>query len=341
MYKIIFDTNLLRNNGFKTFLGNKKNLEKFRKYGDILIPDMVIDEIKKQKEKNFNTNKNQLEENPIYEYFLSENGALSKIEIKKHTKVLEEESTPFEKIYLSKQEGILDRMKDLALNNSPPFEKEKDRGFKDAYIYFTILEYIESQEGKVFVATTDKRFQEALKNHPDIIIIESYKEFYANIIEKYKDNEYFISNVRTKLDDQEIEPEHVGTDFWKNNAENDILVVDNDTSKKLLEVDNNEIIGVAEYAQCEEYIQMLMNSESFETTKQAISDLRNYIQYFSEKNIEEILNASITNSKISYIATREDVKEFLLDLYESKNYSASKKVRKFIEGLKNDNDTDN
>ncbi|MDA0911953.1 MAG: hypothetical protein O2809_10450, partial [Proteobacteria bacterium] len=116
---------------------------------------------------------------------------------------------------------------------------------------------------------------------------------------------------------------------------NDILVVNTKTSKNILEIDSREIIGTAEYSEYEEYIQMLINSGRFTDTHSAIEKLQNYMQYFSKKEIEDIFNASVNNSQIRYIACDEDVKEFLLSLYESNKNLADEETKNLIEELKN------
>jgi rRNA-processing protein FCF1 len=50
--KVIFDTNKVRNSGVNNFLGNRKQLELFLQDADIVIPETVIQEIKKQKKKD-------------------------------------------------------------------------------------------------------------------------------------------------------------------------------------------------------------------------------------------------------------------------------------------------
>jgi hypothetical protein len=60
----------------------------------------------------------------------------------------------------------------LALDKKPPFEdKDKsDKGFKDALIYFSVLEYLqETPNKKVFVCVKDERLKEAFNEHDDII----------------------------------------------------------------------------------------------------------------------------------------------------------------------------
>ena len=335
MYKIIFDTNFLKNDGFETFLGNAKNIKEFKKHCEILIPDIVIDEIKQQKVENFNKKKSELEQNPVYKKFISKNNALSKINIDEHIKVLQDkDNISYKVIYLSKPDGILEKIKDLALKNLPPFKEKKDEGFKDSYIYFTILEYIEDQKDKIFVATKDGKLQEALEKHKNIVIVQNYKDFESNIIEQYKDD-YFIDKLKESLINEAIVADDI-IELWKNSSGNDILVVKTDSSRNILEIDSREIINTATYSEYKKYIQMLIYSNSFAETHSAIKKIQDYIQYFSNNDVEKIFNASVNNDQIRYIADDEDVKEFLLSLYKSNENLADEEFKNLIEQLKNE-----
>ena len=47
--KVIFDTNIVRNTDINTFLGGRTELEQFLQDVDIVIPETVVQEIKRQK----------------------------------------------------------------------------------------------------------------------------------------------------------------------------------------------------------------------------------------------------------------------------------------------------
>ena len=55
--KVIFDTNVVRNPEINNFLGGREILERFTQDADIVIPDTVIQEIKRQKRSSLVSNK--------------------------------------------------------------------------------------------------------------------------------------------------------------------------------------------------------------------------------------------------------------------------------------------
>jgi hypothetical protein len=79
--------------------------------------------------------------------------------------------------YGTKNNDVLPKITDLALDKKPPFEggDGTDKGFKDALIYFLVLEYLqETPNKKVFVCVKDKRLKEAFNKHHNIIVVENH-----------------------------------------------------------------------------------------------------------------------------------------------------------------------
>ena len=56
--KVIFDTNFLRNTEPNNFLWWREQLKRFSSFADILLPDMVIEELKNQKRRNLEKQQN-------------------------------------------------------------------------------------------------------------------------------------------------------------------------------------------------------------------------------------------------------------------------------------------
>jgi hypothetical protein len=98
----------------------------------------VIQEIKRQKKEKLVNNKSQFFSNPLHK-ILDVNEATTKgFNVENYIqKLLEEEAIPFEVIDL-KNNDVLPQIKNLALNNEPPFEENTDKGFKDTLIYFSV-----------------------------------------------------------------------------------------------------------------------------------------------------------------------------------------------------------
>jgi hypothetical protein len=70
------------------------------------------------------------------------------------------------KAQVLKNNNVLPEIKDLALNKKPPFDDKNgtEKGFKDALIYFSVLEYLQKiPNKKVFVCVKDGRLKEAFK----------------------------------------------------------------------------------------------------------------------------------------------------------------------------------
>jgi rRNA-processing protein FCF1 len=123
--KVIFDTNIIRNTNVNNFLGGRNELKNFLKDADIVIPEIVIQEIKRQKKKELANNKHQFFSNPLHK-ILDVNEATTKdFNVENYIqKLLEEEAIPFKTIYL-KNNNVLPEIKDLALNKKPPFDDKK------------------------------------------------------------------------------------------------------------------------------------------------------------------------------------------------------------------------
>ena len=66
-YKVIFDTNSIRNaESVADFLGGRAELERFLKVSEIIIPDIVIEEIKNQKRKHLISKRESFISNPFH-----------------------------------------------------------------------------------------------------------------------------------------------------------------------------------------------------------------------------------------------------------------------------------
>lgn len=98
-------------------------------------------------------------------------------------------------------------IKKFALERFPPFEKGKtDKGFKDCYLYFTIIEYIKNNPNyEVFVISKDKMLKEAFTYDWEVSVIESFSEF-KTLIDK---------TLQEKLKNIFPEEESKIMDIWK------------------------------------------------------------------------------------------------------------------------------
>jgi hypothetical protein len=81
--------------------------------------------------------------------------------------LIDKENIRYEIIKL-KNPNALYQIKNLAIKKEPPFVSRNgsDKGFKDAYIYFTVLEYLQNTSDKyLFFITTDSLLKAAFEEH--------------------------------------------------------------------------------------------------------------------------------------------------------------------------------
>lgn len=318
-YKVIFDTNSIRNaESVADFLGGRSELERFLKVSELIIPDIVIEEIKSQKRKHLISKRGSFLSNPFHFLRKINEEETKSFDIEKLiTDLVDEESVPHTVIFLTK-DNILDEMKKLCLANLPPFEENCDKGFKDAYIYFTILEYLECVDSdNVFVVTNDDRLRMAFNNNNRVTVVKNFDEF-----EKYNDSyfreEYFINRLKGEISGN-LTADYI-EEIWLNTNENWVIKILCDDKTYFVEVDfsTREIIGFTDF-DFPTFVRELANSRSFANTHSMISSLGEYVQYFSNQNIIDLIDASTENSQIYLISTDEDVKEFFASLFEPKS----------------------
>lgn len=240
---MIFDTNFLLEKKLKNFFGKKDQLIKFSKVADIIIPDMVVQELLEWYKRNFEKEKEQFLKMALPNV-LSHNTDSIKID-ETLNQLLDLETGLFQVIDLKNPKYIFD-MKQLALKKEPPFVPDdgSDKGFKDAYICFTVIEYLEEIEDKyIFFVTNDKLLKMAFSKYPNIRVVESYDEFIQKSISVLYDD-YFIGKLKSEID-AEIKKENI-TEYSINENENQILIIDMEDKKYIVEVDSQEIVDFKE-----------------------------------------------------------------------------------------------
>ena len=328
--KVIFDTNVITNRDTKDFFGGREMLKQFAQDADIVMPEVVIQEIKMQKRKKLSSNKDGFLSNPFHKLFGLDEMDIKSFDIDAYLEqLLDRETIPFERIEL-KDNNVLTNIKELAIKGLPPFEEKEgnDKGIKDALIYFSILEYLQEIPNKyVFVCVKDQRFKLALKQHHNIIVIENYEEFKQKSISQFFDD-YFIEKVNAELD-VTITKDNI-KEYWHNIDDNQDVLIEIDDIEYILEVDSGEIISTSKKQLFQEYVKGLINSNDFETTHNHIEGIIPFLNYLSDDEILNILNASFTNEQIKRIIDDENIKEFMGILYDSKKELLTNKVAEFL-----------
>jgi rRNA-processing protein FCF1 len=315
--KVVFDTNFLFNKKASNFFGNRDELKKFELVADIIIPEIVIEELAHKYNRSFGQEKDKFFKT-LLPNIINHNTEEIVVE-DKIKELINNETIPHQIISLS-DFSVLPNIKDLALKKLPPFEPADgtDKGFKDAYIYFTILEYIQNIPDKyLFVCVKDQRFKKAFTHLPNVFAIESYEEFLNHRVSQFQ-GDYFLQKLEENLGFK-VDVNHV-KDFWINGDYNEVVLIENNGDKYVVEVDEQEIVNVAKVDDYKPIIQTLINSGNFGTTHDSIEKLEKFIPFFNEKEVHQILEASYTNDQIRWIIQDEDVLLFigLLQSYEMK-----------------------
>lgn len=316
--KVIFDTNTIRNPEINKFLGNRKELELFVQDADIIIPLTVVEEIKRQKRTKLKSNKDSFISNPFHRLREINEEETKAFDIDAYIeKLIDEETISFEIIDI-KNNDVLPLIKELAISKQPPFEPkdDTDKGFKDALIYFSVLEYLQEIPDKyVFLCAKDNRLGEAFKDNPNVIVVKDYEEFKQYSVSQFFD-EYFIQKLKDELG-FEINKNNI-EEYWININENKVLLIQKDDEEYVVETDSGEIIKWAKKTEYKDSIQTLISSNSFNQTDASVEVLIPFLEYFNNEEIKSILNASWENSQIRWIIHKPRIKELIGPLFENK-----------------------
>lgn len=317
-YKVIFDTNSIRNaDSVADFLGGRSELERFLKVSDIIIPDIVIDEIKCQKRKHLVSKRDSFLSNPFHFLRKIDEEKTKSFDIDKWISELAAgEKLPYTTIHLTRTNG-LNEIKRLCLGNLPPFEENSDKGFKDAYIYLTITDYLNSlKDEDVFVITKDERLKMAFDGNNRVTVVKDYDEF-EKYIDIYFREEYFINRLKEEISENTT-PDSI-EEIWLNTNENWVIKLSCDEKIYHVEVDfsSREIIDFTDF-NFSEGIGGLISSGMFRTTHSFIETVKDYTQYFSDEEIQNLIGAATNNDQIYSIATDEDVKGFFISIFKAK-----------------------
>lgn len=336
-YKVIFDTNpLYSKKSTNSFFGENSKLRDFREISEIIIPEMVIEELISQKRNYLNSERNDFLKNPFHSLMGLDEEKTEKFDIEQYISHLrEKEIITYEIIPLTNPTAF-EEIKELCLKNSPPFDEKSDRGFKDAYIYLTILDYLKTLNGEVvYFVTSDDRFKEAFDGNRQVRVIESYEEF-IQYNDSYFKGIYFIEQlmevnfIEQLISDTEepIKTEDI-KQIWINSDGNWILKINYNATIIFIEVDfRTKVISECTEDDFSHNISNLISSRAFQHTHTWISALVKYKKFFHYEEIRELIKASIENPQISWISQDEDVNDFFLDLYRKNKKSLDKELDK-------------
>ncbi|MEM9103269.1 MAG: PIN domain-containing protein, partial [Pseudomonadota bacterium] len=243
----------------------------------------------------------------------------------------DKESIPYETIEL-KNSKVIYEMRKFAVSNQAPFKEENDGGFKDAYIYFTIREYIQQNLDKeIYFVSDDKRLKQAVKQIKGIKCISKFDEFFDTHKSNFTDK-YFLEKLKNETN-QNITRNDI-KQVYENINKNILLEVESKKFHYLFEIEKREIISFAERKSIDKLINELIYSPSFMDTHIAIEELGEYSQFLTDEDIKIIIDACMKNEQIFWIRYDDDVKEFILCLTEVKENILTDEQIKFINSLK-------
>ena len=221
-------------------------------------------------------------------------------------------------------------MRNMSIENIPPFEKDSDKGFKDAYIFFTILEYWSNNKSEnIFAVTKDKRLKQALIEDKHIRVVSDFNEF-EKYIDLYFKEQYFIDRLKEEID-KEIEFNWIDN-IWINTEENWVLKLASLEKKYFIEVDfvSKEILVYTDF-DFSKNISNLINAGTFSIVHDSILILKDFVHYFSNDEIQNLIKAATENEQIYWIATDLDVKDFFISIYKSKEQIFSEDIKEVFE----------
>ncbi len=314
-YKVIVDTSTINNKGVGTFLGGREELHRFSRWADIIIPTMVIEEIENSKKKHLQSEQESFLSNTFFSLMHVNESETREFDIENViNKLRDNEDIIYTPIELTDYQTIKE-MKKMSLENRAPFDKFTDKGFKDAYIYFTILKYLERIKDKqVFFFTKDDRLKEAFNNENRVISIESFDEFFKHTGEHLSDK-YFLEQASNVLEEN-VTAESIKKKHLNRNRDWVLQIsTDNNTINVIVDFNNREMIKSTSF-DFSKGVEDLVSSSSFEKTHALIDNIKDYVDYFSMDQIERLIEAATTNYQINWIKTDGDVKEFFLSVYE-------------------------
>lgn len=315
-HKVIFDTNVIRNErSINEFFGGRDELEQFLKVADVLIPQVVIDEIRTQKVKYFVDAREAFIANPFHQLRKLQPRKSKNFDIGKFiNKLFVDDKIPYQTIELTDTDALRNVL-DMCLRNKPPFTDKSDAGFKDACIFLTVMEYLEKNEDEnVFFVTKDSRLKVAFEGSSRVVVVHTYAEFEKYITDYFRED-YFIGRLREEFDAATINPSSIKR-IWFNFNENWILEIDVAHTLKRVEVDfqSKEIMDSIDSDDLKP-IDIIIASGSQDEILMAIDAVENNFKFLHKDEICRLLYAAATNKKILSITNDHRVKDFFLFLF--------------------------
>ncbi|MFA7275874.1 MAG: PIN domain-containing protein [Pseudobdellovibrionaceae bacterium] len=200
---VFLDTNIIRNADANSFFGNASKFQQISRLVQIYIPKIVIEEIKWQKWEKLRISLDSFKDN----YFCSLIGCDAE-HLSGHIpeKIAElydnaQSEFAFTEISLRQELGHIDHLKDLAVQKLAPFETKSDKGFKDAYIYLTIKQFLAENASHIFLFTNDGKLKEAFHGHELVTVLTEPDQYFDNRSSYFKEG-YFLETLNTDFNER-------------------------------------------------------------------------------------------------------------------------------------------
>lgn len=302
--KIFIDTNVINNKKpYGGLFGNTKLLSEIEAHAEIFIPKIVKQEILEHKRRAFEAEKQALIGNQLFaKLFASDPKMLAIIQEEQFCEpcALLDEEIAFTEVEISDWSKFIEEMLPLALRHQAPFDKDSDKGFKDAMVAYTIQEYLDKNpqlKCPIFFVTSDARLGEYFQNNPRVIWRKNLKE---------------LNGIWDKLDQEKIQETGLGQD---------------QCPEKILDNDGKSV----RLTSARRLLTDLRNSGNFATTHDIIAKLQSYIEDLTEEDKIDVLLSALNNSQIMLIVNDPDVKSFVKPFFnEYKNRLEMDKYNDFV-----------
>jgi len=189
------------------------------------------------------------------------------------------EDIPYHILRIDSIEEFFDKFEKRLFRNEPPFETSGDKGIKDAFIAYAVdklLESIDAQE-TIILVTSDSRL----------------KEYYENNCQVRTTDE--ISGILNLIEHDVGLPMKTGNKI------------------------NIEFTGIREKTSLEKKIEKMLtdlrNSVTFQKTHLFIGILNKNKAFLTKENKADIIRSALNNNQIKWIATDQDIFNFLIPVY--------------------------
>lgn len=276
---VLVDTNIVRNEqSLDYLLGARKALTELKDAITLVVPDMVIEELIVQKRAAFEDAKQRLSGNFLIDHLLVSTSDIESLDFLNFESSLREDSSiPYIIAQMPSDEGSLDTIKEMALHNSPPFNKENDKGFKDACVVLAMAHFISGHSAEsVYVISNDGRVRDYFDADKRCVCLKS-------------------------LDDLKIRI------YW-NGEQQSCKVNEREVSK------TDQQSYDAHY-EVQALLDDLRNSGSFSHTHLIIGKLTAKRQSLSIQDKVELFDIAASNDQVSWIMKDPDMIDFYLPLF--------------------------